>query len=157
VWLVMISLHAAAAIASFATGSALLNRPARHEEAPWLFRTYFASLCGMVVFMGGAMLSHWSRLAFPTRVTYVALFVLGIYMVIRAVLAHAAWQRRAANWQSRYLDHVGFTLISLFDGFLIVGAIDLGVPSWLAVVIALLGVFGGIRVVEHVKKSVIPA
>jgi hypothetical protein len=38
---------------------------------------------------------------------------------------------------------VGFTLIALFDGFVIVRAIDLGVPIWLMLAIGALGVLAG--------------
>jgi hypothetical protein len=37
----------------------------------------------------------------------------------------------------------GFTLISLFDGFVIVSAIDLGSPIWLVVAIGVLGILVG--------------
>jgi hypothetical protein len=43
------------------------------------------------------------------------------------------------------MGHVGFTLISLWDGFVIVLAIDLGAPGWLVAVLAVLGVVVGIR------------
>jgi len=50
-----------------------------------------------------------------------------------------------------YIGHVGFTLISLLVGFLIVGAIDLHVPGWLAGVVAVGGVAGGIVGIEKLK------
>jgi len=50
-----------------------------------------------------------------------------------------------------YIGHVGFTLISLFVGFLIVGAIDLDVPGWLVGVVAVGGVAGGIAGIKKLK------
>lgn len=57
------------------------------------------------------------------------------------------------GWRLKYIDHVGFNLISLFDGFVIVAAIDLGVPGRLVVAIALLGIAGGIWGVNIVKSK----
>jgi hypothetical protein len=51
------------------------------------------------------------------------------------------------------MDHVGFNMISLFAGFVIVAAIDLGAPGWLVVAIALLGIAGGIWGVDVVKSN----
>jgi hypothetical protein len=42
------------------------------------------------------------------------------------------------------MEHVGLTLIALWEGFVIVLAIDLGAPGWL-VVLAVLGVVLGNR------------
>jgi len=50
-----------------------------------------------------------------------------------------------------YIGHVGFTLISLFVGFLIVGAIDLDAPGWLVGLVAVGGVVGGIVGVKKLK------
>jgi hypothetical protein len=44
-----------------------------------------------------------------------------------------------------YMEHVGFTLIALWDGFVIVLAIDLGAPGWPVIVLAVLGVVVGNR------------
>ncbi|HEV8254267.1 MAG TPA: hypothetical protein VGQ78_05895 [Vicinamibacteria bacterium] len=42
-------------------------------------------------------------------------------------------------------------LIGLFDGFVIITAIDLGAPGWLVGVPAILGVVGGNLAVDAVK------
>lgn len=44
----------------------------------------------------------------------------------------------------RYLDHVGFTLVALFDAFIVVAVLNLGAPGWL---VATAGV--GIAVAGH--------
>ena len=43
------------------------------------------------------------------------------------------------------MEHIGFTLIALWDGFVVVLAIDLGAPGWLVIVLAVLGVVVGNR------------
>jgi hypothetical protein len=47
------------------------------------------------------------------------------------------------DWPTSYIDHMGFTLIALFEGFIIVAAIVLGAPGWLTAGVAILGVIVG--------------
>jgi len=51
-----------------------------------------------------------------------------------------------------YLDDIGFNLISLFDGFVIVAAIDLGAPVWLVVLGAIAAVVLGAQLIERAKR-----
>ncbi len=55
--------------------------------------------------------------------------------------------------QARLIDHVGFILISLFDGFAIISAIDLKAPGWLVAVIAVGAVAIGIYAINLRKKA----
>jgi hypothetical protein len=71
---------------------------------------------------------------------------LGAYTVWRGLLAKRALIRQGANWQNHYIGHVGFTLISLFDGFTIVGAIDLKAPAPVVVFAGALGIIAELRV-----------
>ncbi|WP_022885347.1 hypothetical protein [Glaciibacter superstes] len=50
-----------------------------------------------------------------------------------------------------FVNHVGFTLISLFDGFVIVAAIDLHAPPWLVASLAIGGVIAGIIGVRRLE------
>jgi len=52
-----------------------------------------------------------------------------------------------------YRDDVGFTVIALFDGFVIVSSLDLGAPIWLVVVIGVFGVLGGRAAISRVSSS----
>ena len=58
-------------------------------------------------------------------------------MIWRAVQAVTVLAEQGQETQIKVIDHVGFVLISLFDGFAIVSAIDLHAPGWLVAVIAL--------------------
>jgi hypothetical protein len=80
---------------------------------------------------------------------------LGAYTVWRGLLAKRALIRQGANWQNHYIGHVGFTLISLFDGFTIVGAIDLKAPAPVVVFSYAPGAAGGIRGVEQLRQNVV--
>ena len=61
----------------------------------------------------------------------------------RALSAGGLLRRRSGQWRRPYMDHIGFTLIALWDGVVIVLAIDLGAAGWLVGVLAVLGVVVG--------------
>src|SRR6266545_1895590 len=78
---------------------------------------------------------------------------LGLYMVWRGAQAGARLRRQAGDWRPRYIDDIGFTLIALFEGFVIVSAIDLGAPVWLVILVAVAGVVAGNLVIRRVKAQ----
>ena len=51
------------------------------------------------------------------------------------------------------IDDIGFLLISLFDGFVVVTALDLGVPPWLVAAAAVGAVLLGHRLVAQRKLA----
>jgi hypothetical protein len=139
-------LHAAAGVIAFVAGAMALLSTVPSPR----FRLYFAALIAMVVFMTGAIAVHWSALAPATRWTYGGLFLLGLYMLWRATDARRLLRLRGAE-RGRYLDDIGFTLISLFDGFVIVAALDLHAPIWLVALLALGGVAAGASIMNRVQ------
>jgi hypothetical protein len=145
---VMIVLHAAAGVVCFAAG--VWSLPVAHAGS-WRFRVYAGSLAGMLVFLGAAIGLVWSSLTTGTRWIYLGLSVLGLYMAWRAVRAGLRLRHRNPGWRPRYLDDVGFTLIALFEGFVIVAAIDLGAPGWLVAVVAVAGLVAGHFSLRRVK------
>lgn len=70
-----------------------------------------------------------------TQMIFGGLAILGLYMIWRAVQALSVLQERPGD-QVAVIDHSGFNLIALFDGFAIISAIDLQAPGWLVAVIA---------------------
>ncbi len=144
--------HTLAAVVSFVAGALSLS-PATTRS--WRFQTYLVSLVGMFVFMVGAVAWDWRDLESGTMAIYLVLVGLGVVMLVRAFSAATRLRRRDRNWQSRYIDGVGFTLISLFEGFIIVAAIDLGAPPWLVVLVAVAGVFGGVWTKNRIKHRVV--
>src|SRR5215469_2563185 len=121
----------------------------------WRFRVYAGSLLAMLVFVAGAITVGWASLDATARVTFTGLAALGLYMVWRAGRARARLRHQHPGWQPGYLDDVGFTLIALFDGFVIVGAIDLGLQAWLVVLVAVAGVAAGIEAMKRVKARLV--
>ncbi|MGI8576787.1 MAG: hypothetical protein ACR2KG_02490 [Nocardioidaceae bacterium] len=51
----------------------------------------------------------------------------------------------------RYLDHLGFTLIALFDGFAIIAVLTAGGPGWLAAAVGVAGVAAGHVTIRRLK------
>jgi hypothetical protein len=145
---VFIALHAVAAVVCFVAGVFSLGLPGPRSGR---FRLYLGSLLAMLVFVALAIVVHWTRLDTTARLVFLGLLVLGLYMVWRAVDAGARLRRQGTGWRARYVDDIGFTLISLFDGFVIVSAIDLGAPVWLVLLIAVAGVAVGIQLMKRVK------
>jgi hypothetical protein len=144
----LIVLHAAAGVVCFAAGVASLGL---RTAASWRFAVYLGALLALLLFMVGAIAVDWAGLDSTARLIYLGLVALGLYMLWRAARARGRLRHRHGDWRPRYLDDVGFTLISLFDGFVIVAAIDLGAPVWLVVVLAAIGVVGGILAMNRVK------
>jgi hypothetical protein len=147
----MIVLHAAAGVTAFAAGCLALSPPAAERRAPLRFPLYLASLWLMVAFMVGAMAAHWRQLATAEQAVFGGLLLLGLFMAWRGWSAWRLLRAREGAWRLPYMDHVGFTLIALWDGFVIVLAVDLGAPVWLVLVLAVLGVVVGNRALHRVE------
>jgi hypothetical protein len=122
-------------------------------QAPgsWRFRVYAGSLMAMPGFVAAAIGVLWADLELASRLVFSGLFGLRLYMAWRAYRARARLRQPVSGWRPRYLDDVGFTLISLFGGLVIVAAIDLGLSAWLVALIALGGVADAICAMNRVK------
>lgn len=154
-WLLMIILHTIAATVAFGTGLGVLS-PARVRRHDWLLPVFLGCLAGMTVFVVGAIAFHWSDLSGLTRAVYAGLVALAIFMLYRGARAYTAFTSQAFD-SGRYVDDVGFVLISLFDGFVIVLAIDLGAPGWLVGVVAVVSVVAGVQLLHQAKARVMRA
>lgn len=144
----LIAAHALAGVTCFVAGVVALR--ATTPATRW-FRVYLVALFGLVLFLFAVVVLDWARLDGTRRTVFTALFALGLYMLWRGVRASARLHGGADGWRPRYVDDVGFTLISLFDGFVIVSAIDLGAPGWLVAVVAVAGVAVGIVAIRRLK------
>ena len=74
-------------------------------------------------------------------------------MIWRAVQAVTVLTKQNQADQLKVIDHVGFVLISLFDGFAIVTATDLQAPGWLVALVAVGAVALGIYGINVRKKT----
>lgn len=151
VHLIMIVLHATAAALCFTFGALTLLPHLSHYSRLTLSTSYVATLIAMIVFLAGAILAHVGQLEALQRGIFAGLFVLSLYMLFRGTQARTVLRVQHDDWWTIYVDHVGFTLISLFEGFIIVSGIDLGAPGWLTAVVAVLGVVVGNRILHGLQ------
>jgi hypothetical protein len=146
-----IVLHAASATGAFLVGIVLLFQSQMLRQLR-LARAVVVLLMLMAVFLIIAILSHVTRLPISQQLIFGGLFLLLMYMIWRAIRAVIVLRKHEQADQFKALDHVGFVLISLFDGFAIVSALDLHAPPWLLVVIAVGAVLLGISAINLRKK-----
>lgn len=139
---IFITLHAASGIISFFAGLSLLFLTI-HIANKRFFNLYLWALIGLLIFLAGAMIAYWTHYTNAERIIFSGLFGLGIYMLYRARNARQLLITQRSNWKHGYISHIGFTLISLFDGFIIVTVVNSGGPGWLVALFAILGVVVG--------------
>ena len=96
----------------------------------------------------------WGGLGVVKRVAFGGLSVLGVVLLVRSALALRLDRVRGPGWAARFLGHIGFVLISLFDGFCIVTAIDLHLPIWAIIAAAVLGVAAGVVATKAATRRV---
>lgn len=118
---VLIALHAL-------TGAvALLAGCVAHRRRGY-FEVYLWSLVTMVVFLAAAVAEEWTTIDGVSRVLFAAFVALGLAMLWLAFGA-----RRLPAPSPRYVDRVGFTLVALFDAFVVITVLNLGAPVALVV------------------------
>jgi hypothetical protein len=152
---ILIVMHAASGVISFIAGSLLLI-PRERIGKPWVFRVYLAFLVGLVVFLAGAMLVYWVEYAVIERALYSGLLLLSLFMLFRAQKTRAMGRPAQSTREHDDVEHIGFTLISLFEGFVIVAIINAGGPGWLVGLLAILGIVLGRWLIGIAKQRIEP-
>jgi uncharacterized membrane protein YfcA len=150
---ILIILHAISATICFFVGCFLILSPQRSMDQPW-FNFYWWTLVGMVILLAGAILVSWANYSGVERIIFPGLLVLAIYMLYRARNANLLRKTQQNNWTQGYIEHIGFTLISLFEGFIIVSGLNSGVPGWLVALLAILGVLAGRWLIGFAQRRV---
>ena len=144
---VLITLHATAGVIAFGTGCAALRRGG-------YFTAYLWSLMAMVGFLALAVGVDWPTLSTPERGVFTAFIALGGYVVWRAEQARRLRRATDPVARARLTDHVGFGLVALFDGFVVILALDIGAPGWVATGAGIAGVAGGHHAIDSVKRRI---
>lgn len=135
---VFIALHALAGGVAFVAGCVALRRGS-------LFCTYLWSMIAMAVLLVLAIASDWTELGATTRAVFTAFVLLAAFMLWRAGQASRLRPGPPSDAPSpAYFAHIGFTLVALFDAFVVVGVLNSGAPGW---AVAAIGV--GIAVAGH--------
>jgi len=150
--LIFIVLHSVAGISAFIFGWICMYRleSKSFKELLWVF---LISLLGLDTFMIAAIIVDIPILSQGQLYTFIGLTLLGLYMLYRGYRAYVVQKESNNRWRLSFINHVGFILISLFDGFVIVSAIDLNIPVWGIIIIGISGVIVGISGINHVKAK----
>ena len=150
---ILIMLHAAAAAISFFAGCFLILS-IRQASTQRLFGLYWWSLVGMIVLLTGALFVYWNEYSDIERIIFPGLLGLGMFMLYRAQNASRLLKAQQNDWKLGYIEHIGFTLISLFEGFVIVTVLNAGGPGWLVALLAILGVLVGRWVIGLAQRRI---
>lgn len=134
---VLIGLHAAAGTVALLAGCVAIARGV-------LFGTYLWSLVGMEIFLVSATAAEWSTLDPGTKALFVTFAGLGLFMLWLADQARRIRPAGSARPDGRYVAHIGFTLVALFDAFVVIAVLDAGAPIWLVVAAGV-----GVAVIGH--------
>jgi hypothetical protein len=108
----------------------------------------------LVVTLVLAIVFDWRGLDTGTRVAFTLLTGLALFMLWRAERAGRLVGHTSVGARQALIGDVGFTLVALFDGFVIVSAIDLDLPVWAVVVIGAIGVIIGHRATVAARRNV---
>jgi len=142
---ILIALHAIAGVIALYTG-AFAIRDGR------FFAVYLGSLVAMTVFLAAAVAVSWTSTDAAARVLFAAFTALALVMVARAVLA-----RRGIPHTHAYVEHIGFTLVALFDAFVVITVLNSGAPIWLVVASGIAIAVGGHFVLRLAHRELAPS
>jgi hypothetical protein len=152
---VFLSLHAASGVLGLVLGVFAFRLPRTKDFRPGFARAYAATLVSLAVLLTATVALDWARISTIQQVIYAVLVGLAAVIVTRIFLGLRTAAGRTGRWQEKYLNHVYFTYISLWEGFFIVGLIDLGAPGWLVGAVAVGVVVLGAAVFNRYKSSVL--
>jgi hypothetical protein len=139
---IFVTVHAVAATVAF--GAGLLAAPAGR-----FLGVHRGAMAVMALALVPAVLVDWSTTDPTARIVFTGLIGLAGVMVLRAELAGRRRPARTGGPTAAYLEHIGFTLIALADGFAVVAAIRAGAPGWAVGVMAV-----GVVAVGHLTLQV---
>ncbi len=145
---ILITVHAVAA--TIAVGAGVLAAPAGR-----FLGLYRAAMAVMAAALVPAVLVDWSTTDPTARIVFTGLIGLAGVMVLRAELAGRRRPARTGGPTGAYLEHIGFTLIALADGFAVVTAIRGGMPGWAVGALAVCVVVVGHLTLQLMKRRLV--
>ena len=150
---ILILLHAVTATLAFLAGCLLIISP-KYFSSRSLFYLYLWSVVAMALLLTGAIVVYWGEYSDVEQIVFPGLLGLALFMLFRAWGAGVVFAAQQNDWKLGYVEHIGFTLISLLEGFIIVGGLDLGFPGWLVAIVAIMGLFAGRWLIGFAKRRV---
>jgi hypothetical protein len=141
-------LHVTGGVLGLAVGLFAFHPPVTRQFRLGLRRLYAAALVDLAIFLVAIVAVDWSTFAATPRIVFSVLIGLAAVILIRLFLAFRLARQQSRGWQIPYVNHIYFTYVSLWEGFFIVGLIDLGAPAWVVGAVAV-----GVLVVGRILVS----
>ena len=152
---ILLTLHVAGGGLGLLFGVLAIRPPDTRGAGRFARLAYASGVVLLVAFLYATLAVDWAGLGPTQRVIFAILAALGAFILVRLFLAFRASQDRPANWEASYIGHIYFTYISLWEGFFIVGLIDLGAPGWLVASVAIGVLLIGGYFSNRYKRSVL--
>ena len=150
-----LALHVLGGVTGLILGIWSLKPPTAGDGRSLIRGGYVAAIVTLVTFLYGLLVVDWPRFEAAQQVAFGALAVLAAVIVARVWLGFRALRDASAGSSERYMDHLYFGYISLWEGFFIVGLIDLGAPGWLVAAIGVGLLIVGGRLFGNYKRGVL--
>jgi hypothetical protein len=154
---VLVVIHASAGVGGLLTGLASLAPPRPADNRGWVRGLYLLCLVILLSSMVVLVAIDWSDLDAGGRIAFSALIALGALMAYRIVRARGEAAAQDADWQGRYIGHVYFTYISLWEGFVILPALNLPLPQVSVPLVAIAVLLIGHMLIARYKARVLAA
>lgn len=145
---IFITVHAVTAGIAMLAGCVAIGHRA-------LFGTYLWSLVAMEVFLVLAVIEEWTVIDVAAQVVFVGFAVLGLFMLWRADQARRIRPTESRGPSASYIAHMGFTLVALFDAFIVILVLNLGAPVWLVAAVGVLLAVVGHFMIHLVRDKLV--
>jgi hypothetical protein len=145
---VLTVLHAVTGVLAF--GAGVVSLGSLRLSLFWVFLWCTALNIALMYLM---IVLDWPILSNVLRQLYLALSILGGYMVFRA--GHAATElneRFDEEWHGRFAADVGFTTVALGVGFVIVAVMDMHAAPWAVAVAGLAAILIGSELLRDFRR-----
>lgn len=153
----LLVLHVTSGVAGLFFG-VLALRPPRTDDGRALWRVLYACcLVALMLGLVGLVAYDWSSLDGVARIVFVGLAGLGAVIIARMVLAWRVTRSAPRGWEQKYIDHIFFTYVSLWVGFLIVPAINSPLPIVVVPLVVVAVPAVGVFAVSRYKRRVLMA
>ncbi len=148
-----IFLHAFGSSIAFLAGCMAIVPSLQPNARISLFVLFLGSLAAGIIALLASVAVDWMVMGIIQQIIAGGLCLLALVMCWRAFQAYRVFMQKPSGWMLMFIGHIGFILISLFEGFIIIALLDLGVPGLLVIAMAILVAMGGTAVINQVKTA----
>jgi uncharacterized protein YacL len=148
----LVILHAAPGLLALAAGIPALS-PRPSTVMRWLRHVYTACVAVLVAGLVILLIYDWPDLDTAPRVAFAGLTLLAGVIVYRLWRSYVEDARRREGWQTRYVDHVYFTYVSMWIGLFVVPLLGRPLPHiTIPVMIVVVLVIGHVLLTAYKRR-----